>query len=515
MNEHNDRGLSEVIGFVLIIGLLTIVLSLYITYVVPSIGRDNEITHMNYIKDQFVDFKIVTDSLWVNNEAGVTLSRSIQLGTQGKTAESTSTFFPILQPIGSGGTLSINERNDTITVSPSNPLVDISASKEGNLLGDYTPINSFTQTPIMNATPNHIYLTFTTGNYATSDCQIDSSGNCLSGPSLPSLPNPSTLLISSVNNPSWSIIINASPTVEYYSLSGTQNSFRKQWSSNIRAIINNTRNFSDTQYVYREFPLVNTLENNKAYSIDLMDLINGLYITKSDIQYPNSFTFTPPNIGTINSLFSNAKYQIREKYDSENLQYISQAIPLGSLDYHSSNNYWISQNYYYQMGGIFLDQIDGSVVKILPDISVTYKTDPTWKNYALVNIQVIQFNLDQTTVSSIGGTSPVQVLTTLESKTHVNLINNRPNSNNVIIKFNSQNSNSTELWKATFDSIKMAANSSSYPVPNEWIVVTKPDEKTAQMLIDPSPSADISDVDLEMDVINFKVGLQPVASTIS
>jgi len=38
----NDT-LSEVIGFILIIGLLVVVLSLYITYIVPSEGRTNEI----------------------------------------------------------------------------------------------------------------------------------------------------------------------------------------------------------------------------------------------------------------------------------------------------------------------------------------------------------------------------------------------------------------------------------------------------------------------------------------
>ncbi|QXO93865.1 hypothetical protein KSK55_10965 [Methanospirillum purgamenti] len=39
----SEDGLSEVIGFILILGLLVVVLSLYVTYVVPSEGRTHEI----------------------------------------------------------------------------------------------------------------------------------------------------------------------------------------------------------------------------------------------------------------------------------------------------------------------------------------------------------------------------------------------------------------------------------------------------------------------------------------
>ena len=61
-----DDGLSEVIGFILIIAVLVVIASLYVTYVVPAQGREAEIEHMTYIKNQFVDFKIALDSLWIN-----------------------------------------------------------------------------------------------------------------------------------------------------------------------------------------------------------------------------------------------------------------------------------------------------------------------------------------------------------------------------------------------------------------------------------------------------------------
>jgi hypothetical protein len=64
VNHSFEPGLSEVIGFVLIIGLIVVEASLYLTYGVPAQGRENEIVHMNEIKDQFVGYKLSLDSLF-------------------------------------------------------------------------------------------------------------------------------------------------------------------------------------------------------------------------------------------------------------------------------------------------------------------------------------------------------------------------------------------------------------------------------------------------------------------
>ncbi|HPK82296.1 MAG TPA: hypothetical protein PLL16_10530, partial [Methanoculleus sp.] len=76
-----DDGLSEVVGFVLLLGVIVIALSLYQVYGVPAVGRENEIAHMNQVKDRFVDYKLALDSLWVNNRNGVLLSTAFDLGT--------------------------------------------------------------------------------------------------------------------------------------------------------------------------------------------------------------------------------------------------------------------------------------------------------------------------------------------------------------------------------------------------------------------------------------------------
>ncbi len=90
---ESESGLSEVIGFVLIIGLIVVAASLYLTYGVPAQGRENEIVHMNEIKDQFVGTASL-DSLFNNNKIGTTVSNSFTLGTEGAYFPGNPGFFP-------------------------------------------------------------------------------------------------------------------------------------------------------------------------------------------------------------------------------------------------------------------------------------------------------------------------------------------------------------------------------------------------------------------------------------
>ena len=78
-----DLAVSEVIGFILLLAVIVTAFSLWMIYVVPANGREAEISHMNEVKDRFTDYKISLDSLWINNESGVTLSTSFNLGTGG------------------------------------------------------------------------------------------------------------------------------------------------------------------------------------------------------------------------------------------------------------------------------------------------------------------------------------------------------------------------------------------------------------------------------------------------
>jgi hypothetical protein len=124
-SRPRDDGLSEVVGFVLILGLIVVALSLYQVYGIPAAGREDEIAHMNAVKDRFVDYKIALDSLWVNSlnsmrpTEGVTLSTSFDLGTTGGSTQGGGALFPVLAPIPSGGTIFVNEHQDTLTITRS------------------------------------------------------------------------------------------------------------------------------------------------------------------------------------------------------------------------------------------------------------------------------------------------------------------------------------------------------------------------------------------------------------
>jgi len=122
-SRPRDDGLSEVVGFVLILGLIVVALSLYQVYGVPAAGREDEIAHMNAVKDRFVDYKIALDSLWVSSinttrsAEGVTLSTSFDLGTIGGSTQGGGVLFPVLAPVASGGTVSVNEFRDNLTIA--------------------------------------------------------------------------------------------------------------------------------------------------------------------------------------------------------------------------------------------------------------------------------------------------------------------------------------------------------------------------------------------------------------
>lgn len=114
----DENGLAEVIGFVLFLGLIVIILSLYAIYEVPAQGRDGEILHMNNIKDRFIEYKISLDSLWNNEKKGIRLSTNFGLGTGGANT-ATGFVIPILKPVSSSGELSVcsGEGAETMTIN--------------------------------------------------------------------------------------------------------------------------------------------------------------------------------------------------------------------------------------------------------------------------------------------------------------------------------------------------------------------------------------------------------------
>ena len=129
-DTRDDVALSEVIGFVMILALFVAALSLYMVYVVPINGRDNEIAQMNRINEQFTDYKLTLDnirtSVQSNNLSPVMTSTSLNLGTEGGNTQTGGFFLFMLQPVSSSATLSVKTTGDTFDIdsNSSTALVD-------------------------------------------------------------------------------------------------------------------------------------------------------------------------------------------------------------------------------------------------------------------------------------------------------------------------------------------------------------------------------------------------------
>ena len=55
IHAGRESGLSEIVGFILILAAIVIAFALYGTFGIPAVGREGEIGHMNDVKDRFVE----------------------------------------------------------------------------------------------------------------------------------------------------------------------------------------------------------------------------------------------------------------------------------------------------------------------------------------------------------------------------------------------------------------------------------------------------------------------------
>ena len=122
----SEEGLSEVIGFILILALIMVFISIWVIYAVPADGRQQEIEHMGYVQDWFTQYKITADSLWINynpvegsGPSDITVSNSIVLGSQGGATHSEGLFLIFMRPFGSSGTLSLENGSERIQIKDS------------------------------------------------------------------------------------------------------------------------------------------------------------------------------------------------------------------------------------------------------------------------------------------------------------------------------------------------------------------------------------------------------------
>lgn len=303
---QREEGLSEVIGFILLIGLLVVFLVLYQTYSIPVQGRDNEIDHMNDIKDTLVAYKISLDSLWVNKQReGTMLSTTLDLGTGGGYSRGGAGDIGFLTPVTSGGSVGLNQRDERVIVT------------------------------------------------------------------------------------------------------GTKDNY---------------------------------------------DVVT----------YAN---YTP-----------------------------------GALEYHSNNNYWIDQNYYYQLGGVFLEQDSGSTVRVMPPLSITKnQADPSDPETASFDFTVIKLSNEEL----ISGMGPVRIDTNLKREGY---FEDRKEFRNITVSVISGNSNTRSMWNKLFRDALVR-----YDIDKGWYKITNVDDAVTLDFFGPEGYL----VEGKIMRANYTVTLQTVATGIT
>jgi hypothetical protein len=123
---------------------------------------------------------------------------------------------------------------------------------------------------------------------------------------------------------------------------------------------------------------------------------------------------------------------------------------MGSLEYKAQNEYWIPQTYYYQLGGVFLEQSEGTTVKVPPAITFSMSN----------GIPVVKIN--EIVISGSGlieGSGPVQVTSSVTDITETRMASGN-NTKFVNISVKALSNNDAMAWNQT---LLAAANKAGFP----------------------------------------------------
>lgn len=488
--RDSESGLSEVVGFVLIIALLMAVFSLYLTYGVPAQGRENEILHMNTVKDQFINYKIGLDSLANNNKEGTTVSNSFTMGSEEAYTQGVMGIIPIMKPVSSGGTFSINRRTsvpETLTITSRSLVAD--------------PLNATARTAenlptTVNFTPGHVYVT-------VSGIQ---SGDL----------SASKRFGATVNTTEWVVYVNLTPVTSFYQwyqektdlpnimdkttcegAPRNQNGTLPVYISNSLCLVPiNAYAYNGTELTLsvkrggivtmENYPVYRNVRAGTPYTVDLMDPAYGLSSSIVPSEYISIRNDLP--LGSITAT-GNITYNFIET------TYQISPIPLGAVDYRSQNNYWISQEYYYQMGGVFLSQIDGNnTYKLPPAITFSMDNSNPSRPITLVTVNAVSIT-NPYGGSVVGGNSPVQIKTTLDSLYTFPYANGIANTKWIRIGVNTSDEQARAMWKNYFDYTAKVAG-----LPDE--TETGIDGAESYIVIHGTDAADTGDYDIKVVATN-------------
>ncbi|MDD1715963.1 MAG: hypothetical protein LUQ01_03090 [Methanolinea sp.] len=481
---RREEALSEVIGFILILALIAGLASLYLTYVVPAQGREGEIRHMTGINDQFLAYKTGVDSLWINDQASVPISRTFSLGTPTGVTQG-SFVIPLFQPYSSSGTMIVNGRGETITINADALVQGFPGTQTPNL-------------DSIHYEPDHVYIQVMTTNISKYGGLVitPTNGNWSVVLNVTSMLNPNTTF-TGVAESSFPPVPPLDPNAGASVIRDWINKYLINWTSAVEINMANqgavpilsmtmVKNNNST---FSRLPVYSNIQNNRWYTIDLLDDAYGL---ENELKFPFKIT-----ISNSTSNWIQYRYPVPVGYLPGSL---NESHTMGALEYRSDNNYWIQQNYYYQQGGVFLEQPgDGMVAKVIPFIHITYQNE-------IPTVRIVDLAISGS--GNIGGTSPVQVVTTLDSVSGntgggITLAQGIPNAREITITITAQDPATAQMWNQTFSGIIRGAD------PRIRMNTTQTGTQAKFSI----SGSDGSDYDLILDYtrVNLTVELQPIA----
>jgi hypothetical protein len=414
-----ELGLSEVIGFLMIVALLSILFSMYLLYVVPLQGRDAEISHMDSVKDEFMNIKLDIDNLIITNRLDLLIQRIIPLGTKTSSSGGSFSFIPLQSYSGSAGTLMVDKTvgGDTINISImgtgltevtqpssiSNPKYETADSISPiAFYANPTRLDVVYNTPSLSPTTStRLNLSSPQGNWTSvfkvipkysmtaSDYINLTTGN--SGPSYPTISNDLTL----------TLLKNSSVVYDNLTIA-----------HDIRINTNYSVNLYDWTY-----GLADSLQNKYELNVEVNGFLNQ-----------NNPSNGPYPIGQ-------TQYSAVPQYKTYDLTIFNEIHPLSMLEYSSQNRYWVNQKYQYQWNTLFSNQSDGTSIIFLPPVKIQRDSG---NGVIYVNIT----DVDILSSEMISGSQDTPIFSSLsEISTQINgvtLLNGGKNANYVWIQISSQ-----------------------------------------------------------------------------
>jgi hypothetical protein len=421
VGKDKEPGLSEVIGFLMIVALLAILFSMYLLYVVPIQGRDAEISHMKYITQEFIGLKADIDGLIINNKINMPIARSFELGTLSSVGSGALSILPLSSFIEATGTLMVNEQNDFLSVIVNGDMVDLSnippivPPPVSNPVYEIECIDPdrCPLTPINFTINDRFYNITTKARYSFNDSLYD--------------PATSTLRYN------YSFILDLGPSVLYPNNSPV------------------TLQFDPIILVNRTYDLVvqvfnNTTPNPGPY-ISEKTLIENLTFGRNYTYHILKDNDLIPN-NTSDYFYINPSESIpADLYQDQTISTKAGMFPprVGSFTYESANRYWVNQNLLYEMGGLFLNQPadGGSSVMLIPSIALTSLRNVSQDPDPDFNLKVSINNIRITDTEDISGSVSAQIFTKVD-QIYQNIFNG---STNIASDYGTSPATASPLWK--------------------------------------------------------------------